>query len=247
MNGITQKCSRFFFLLKSEFYFCFYKLNRSVFLVQYLPDCCIHMDGNNKGQRSNTIISAKRPAGSEQPKVGFTHPLTSTVDLEGCVDHLTNCNRTLKSSVESLRSVTEEFTRQAKFMNVDRSYELVTENDIKTAQREVVRDIGPEIEGLLQEVDVLLHNLSVQEQEIKRKVEDQQRLLKLYKQGNHVLNQAGAAEQSAASRQQQDITAVAEARLTKINQKLKDLQGTYRTEERRYNEQLKRIINWRQN
>ncbi|KAI9468467.1 MAG: hypothetical protein EXX96DRAFT_543828 [Benjaminiella poitrasii] len=136
----------------------------------------------------------------DETPVQWQTPFSTIENLELSVQSLTASNNTLQSTLNMLDSITKDFTRQCSFTKHDRMYEIVTESDIRNAQLEILRDLRPEMNKLLEEAEQLLADLSVQEAETKRRLDEKQQALSHFRAAvKFASSQTGVLSQSKAS------------------------------------------------
>ncbi|KAI8990161.1 hypothetical protein BDB01DRAFT_780215 [Pilobolus umbonatus] len=104
-------------------------------------------------------------------------PLTQTENLEGSVKYLEQSIRSLKTTVETLTSVTTEYNRQTTLVENEKKYELLTENDIQSAELKATQILGPQMEIFLSNIPSLLSDIQQKEKESSIRVEEHRRKL----------------------------------------------------------------------
>ncbi|WPH01809.1 Hypothetical protein R9X50_00466300 [Acrodontium crateriforme] len=94
--------------------------------------------------------------------------------LQGCVASLQSSMQLLESSINILDSGVSDYPRLTKVLQTTRHFELVSENELVTAQSSLLSEIQPEVSVLLSRVETYLDKLERREQSLIAKAELQE-------------------------------------------------------------------------
>ncbi|EKG11740.1 DASH complex subunit Spc19 [Macrophomina phaseolina MS6] len=114
--------------------------------------------------------------------------------LEGCVSSLRSSMQLLDSSISILDTGVNDFPRMSKVLQTTRHFELISEPDLRNAQRSLLSEIRPEVENLLNRVSNYLDKLERREQSLIAKCELNEGRLSQYN------NEPSASRSRSASR-----------------------------------------------
>ncbi|CAG8518669.1 14318_t:CDS:10, partial [Acaulospora colombiana] len=173
-----------------------------------IPDLAIKFDVRREhlGHKQLTSIALEmspRRATNNTPLI----PTTYVQNLQQCVQRLQDSSSLLKASVKKIENSTRNFSRLRKLIACQRVSELVTEPEIREAQRSVAIQLEPRVKHLLLKAEELLTELEqreniLQEEVNRREIELDVELKRTQtfsqKQGNKV-DHSGSSEKQLAS------------------------------------------------
>ncbi|TKA70014.1 hypothetical protein B0A55_07037 [Friedmanniomyces simplex] len=123
---------------------------------------------------------------------------SSHAALQGCVASLRSSMHLLDSSITILDSGVSDYPRLAKVLQTTRHFELVSSQDLSTAQATLLSEIEPEVSTLLSRVETHLDKLERREQSLIAKAELQEGRLSRTSASR---NSSGARGSAGAGRQ----------------------------------------------
>lgn len=95
-----------------------------------------------------------------------SHNASINSSLSACVSSLRDSTRLLDSTISILETGTQDFPRTTRAIQAVRAYELISEPELFSAQRELASEIGPEVEHLLRRVEMHLAKLERREKSL---------------------------------------------------------------------------------
>ncbi|CAG8565412.1 18637_t:CDS:2 [Acaulospora morrowiae] len=156
-------------------------------------------------------------------------PITHIQSLQQCVHRLQDSSSLLKASVKKLEGSTRNFSRLRKLIACQRVFELVTEPEIREAQRSVAVQLEPRVRHLLHKAEELLAEIEqrenvLQEETNMRELELDKELKKsqasIQKPGSKTDHSGTSAKQSASRQRKAPHNGECAKKLKEVKKKM---------------------------